>query len=65
MFLAATPPVVWALAVLIAYFLPTLVAKYRHVPNSGSIFVIDLFLGWTLIGWVVALAMAARTVPAS
>jgi hypothetical protein len=24
--------------------------------------VINLFLGWTLIGWIVALAMAAKTV---
>ena len=26
---------------------------------------IDIFLGWTVIGWVVALAMAVRTVPAN
>ena len=25
--------------------------------------VVNLFLGWTFIGWVVALAMAARSVP--
>lgn len=49
-------------AVLAVYFLPTLVAVYRNVPNVGSIVVVNLFLGWTLIGWVVALAMAARTV---
>jgi hypothetical protein len=27
--------------------------------------VINLFLGWTLIGWIVALAMAAKTVEPS
>jgi len=45
------------------YFLPTIVATARKVPNVGSVFVINLFLGWTFIGWVVALAMAARSRP--
>jgi Superinfection immunity protein len=43
------------------YFLPTIIGAIRKVPNVASVFVINLFLGWTLIGWVVALAMAART----
>lgn len=45
------------------YFLPTIIGKARGVPNLGSIAVINIFLGFTLVGWVVALAMAARTVP--
>lgn len=49
------------LLVAAAYFLPTLVAVMRSVPNAGSVVVINLFLGWTLIGWVVSLAMAARS----
>jgi hypothetical protein len=44
-----------------AYFLPTIVAVARKVTNQGSVAVINFFLGWTLIGWVVALAMACRT----
>ncbi|HTA97660.1 MAG TPA: superinfection immunity protein [Solirubrobacteraceae bacterium] len=43
------------------YFLPTMVAVSRKVTNQGSIFVINFFLGWSFIGWVVALAMACRT----
>jgi Superinfection immunity protein len=43
------------------YFLPTIVAVTRKVTNQGSVFVINLFLGWTFVGWVVALAMACRT----
>lgn len=43
------------------YFIPLIVAVVRKVPNVGSIGVINLFLGWTLIGWVVALAMACRS----
>jgi hypothetical protein len=45
------------------YFLPTIVAVIRKVPNMGSVIVINLFLGWSIIGWIVALAMAARSVP--
>jgi hypothetical protein len=44
-----------------SYFLPTIVAITRKVTNQGSVAVINFFLGWTLIGWVVALAMACRT----
>ena len=47
-----------------AYWAPSLVAGIRHVPNLGSVTVINLFLGWTVIGWIVALAMACRSVPA-
>ena len=43
------------------YFLPTIVAVSRKVTNQGSVAVINFFLGWTLLGWVVALAMACRT----
>ena len=50
-----------AIIVMLVYFLPTAVAVERKVPNQGSIAVINVFLGWTFVGWVVALAMAART----
>lgn len=43
------------------YFIPLIVALVRKVPNRGSVAVVNFFLGWTLIGWVVALAMAARS----
>ncbi|MDB2404993.1 superinfection immunity protein, partial [Alphaproteobacteria bacterium] len=33
-------------------------ASSKKHKNTGSIFVINLFLGWTLLGWVTALAMA-------
>ena len=52
----------WILALLIGvYFVPTIVATQRNVVNKWSVAVINAFLGWTLIGWVVALAMALRT----
>lgn len=42
------------------YFLPAFIASRRKVPHLGSVVVVNVFLGWTLIGWVVALAMACR-----
>jgi hypothetical protein len=38
------------------YFLPSINARERRHPNVGAIFVVNLFLGWTFLGWVVALA---------
>jgi hypothetical protein len=43
------------------YFIPGIIAQVRHVPNSGSVWIINIFLGWTFVGWIVALAMAARS----
>ncbi|MBY4575974.1 hypothetical protein ACN94_20730 [Gordonia paraffinivorans] len=45
------------------YLLPSIIAQLRKVPNKGSTIVINVFLGWTIVGWVVALAMAVRDVP--
>jgi hypothetical protein len=54
--------VIFGIIVLIGlYFLPTIVAVVRKVANQGSVAVINCFLGWTLVGWVVALSMACRT----
>lgn len=42
------------------YVLPTVVAKMNNRPNFKSIFLLNLLLGWSLIGWGVALIWAAR-----
>ena len=44
------------------YFMPSIIAITRKVYVVGQVIVIIAFLGWTLIGWVVALAMAFRRV---
>lgn len=43
---------------LIVYFLPTIVALLKGRMNTGAIFALNLFLGFTLIGWVIALVWA-------
>jgi hypothetical protein len=45
------------------YLLPCLIGCARRAPDIGAIAVIDILLGWTFIGWVVALAMAFRSAP--
>lgn len=40
------------------YFLPSIVAGKKKHKNQTGIFVLNLFLGWTLIGWVGALVWA-------
>ncbi len=43
---------------LFVYFLPSLVAVLRRCKEANQIFVLDLYLGWTVIGWVTALQWA-------
>ena len=40
------------------YFFPVVVAMARCHHNRLAIFMLTLFLGWTFIGWVVALVWA-------
>ncbi|WP_339739747.1 superinfection immunity protein [uncultured Maricaulis sp.] len=44
-----------AIAFLIIGFMPTLIALLRGHDNSFAIFLTNLLLGWTGIGWLVAL----------
>lgn len=47
--------VVLAGGLLLAYFLPALVANSRGHRNTAAIFVLNLFFGWTFVGWCAAL----------
>ena len=49
----------------VTYFLPSIVAIVRSKRDIAGIILLNLFLGWTMIGWVVALIWAVKTdVPA-
>lgn len=41
------------------YLAPSFLAVVRHTTGAGGVFVVNLLLGWTVIGWIVALAWAA------
>jgi hypothetical protein len=46
-----------SIILIFLYFLPTVAGVRKR--NAGAIFVLNLFLGWTVIGWVVALVWAS------
>lgn len=49
----------WVFTVLtLGYFLPWAVAATRGKSNSLIVLLLNFLLGWTLIGWIVALVMA-------
>jgi hypothetical protein len=45
------------------YFLPAIVAALRHTHNATGILLLNIFFGWTVIGWFVALLMAIGSAP--
>lgn len=58
---AASATWAWILAICtFGYMLPWAIAAHRGARNSGQVFWLNLLLGWTLIGWVVALVMGLR-----
>ena len=49
--------------VIYSYLFPWIVSLSRSHSNSLSIFALNLFLGWTLIGWVAALVWGLFRTP--
>ena len=54
---------VWVVLGSLIYFLPSIIAFARKRPNAAAIFVLNFFLGWSLIGWVVSLVWALTVDP--
>jgi Superinfection immunity protein len=42
------------------YFLPSIIALARNKRDIASIFVLNFLLGWTAIGWIIALVWALK-----
>jgi Superinfection immunity protein/Protein of unknown function (DUF2510) len=54
--------IAWILTVaFVGYFLPWAIAATRGKSNSVAVGLLNLLLGWTVIGWVVALVMACTS----
>lgn len=51
---------------LIVYFIPSIIAYKRWHNNGTSIFILNLLLGWTFLGWVACLvwSLSSDTQPA-
>jgi hypothetical protein len=47
---------------LALYLIPSVVARGRGHHNWPAIAVVNVLLGWTFVGWVVALAWACTVV---
>jgi Superinfection immunity protein len=45
----------------VMYFLPSIIALARSKRDILAIILLNFFLGWTMIGWVVALIWSLKT----
>ena len=45
---------------LAVYFVPTIVAIVRHARNVLGIVLLNIFGGWTFVGWIIALVWSIR-----
>jgi Superinfection immunity protein len=45
------------------YFIPTIIAVVRRLPNLVAVVLVNVLLGWSFIGWIVALVMSLRPAP--
>lgn len=48
----STVTIVMLLLVVVIYMLPTFIAFGRQHPKRQDIAVVNILLGWTLIGWI-------------
>ncbi|WP_250482079.1 superinfection immunity protein [Caballeronia sp. NCTM5] len=53
-----TGAIVLLIVGLLLYFIPSFVAQSRRHHNTGAILALNIFLGWTFLGWVAALVWA-------
>ncbi|MGH8605775.1 MAG: superinfection immunity protein [Gammaproteobacteria bacterium] len=60
---AVTVGVLLGIVIAIAlYFIPTVIAVFRGHHNAIAIFGLNLFLGWSFIGWVASLIWSLTAV---
>lgn len=46
---------------IVLYFIPTIITMCRGTNNGMKVFIVNLLLGWTGIGWLWALVMACKS----
>jgi Na+/H+-dicarboxylate symporter len=44
----------------VPYFIPSIIAYRRRKANRVAILAVNILLGWTFVGWVVALVWALK-----
>ena len=55
MFGIGIPELITLIALLLLHFLPTIIALSRDHSNTVMIILINIFLGWTGLGWFTCL----------
>lgn len=50
--------IIFVLLMFGVYLIPGIIAINKKKKNSGAIFALNLLLGWTMIGWIIALVWA-------
>ena len=58
--IAAVAAVLFFPLALALYFLPSIEGWLADHPSMGALLALNLFLGWTLLGWVAALVWALK-----
>jgi RsiW-degrading membrane proteinase PrsW (M82 family) len=48
----------WAIFIVVLYFAPTITAYQRKTKNKSQVVIVNVFLGWTILGWIIALTMS-------
>ncbi|HZT89536.1 MAG TPA: superinfection immunity protein [Stellaceae bacterium] len=61
--LGNTVSIILLLLIIALYMLPTVVAAARDHPRRRAIGLLNILLGWTLIGWIALFLWAALAAP--
>jgi hypothetical protein len=56
--------IIVVIIIFVLYLLPAIVASVRNHHQAPVIFALNLLLGWTVLGWVLALVWAFTGTPA-
>ena len=59
--LGNTTTILMVLAIVLIYMLPTLIAFGREHPRRQDVALVNILLGWTLIGWIAVFLWASLT----
>ena len=51
--------VIGVIVLVSCYFMPTIVALVRDKRGAGGVALVNFFLGWTVIGWLLAFVWAS------
>jgi hypothetical protein len=52
----------YGVILILLYFVPAILAMLRGHQNAGAIGMLNIFLGWTVLGWIAALVWACTQV---